>query len=62
MTEDNSITGDKGYTLSLGRVGVDNRKNFTQRIACHLKMLPRDTAEAPSLELEDTAKVIADSV
>lgn len=60
MTEANSITGGKGYTL--GRIGVDNRKKFTQRIACHLKMLLRDSSEASSLELEDTAKVVADSV
>lgn len=63
MTEANNITGGKGFTLSLGKIGVDNRKNiFTKRTACHLKMLLRDTVEAPSLELEDTAKVVADSV
>lgn len=56
LTVANSITGGEGYTLSLGRIGVDNRN------ACHMKMLPRDAVEAPSLELEDSAKVVADSI
>lgn len=63
LAEANSITGSKGYTQGLGRIGVDNRKNFlTQRIACHMKMLLRDTVEAPFLELENTAKAVADSI
>lgn len=55
LTAANSITGDQGYKLSLGRLGMDNRKNFfTRRVAYHRKMLPRDAVGSPSLELEDS--------
>lgn len=63
FTAVNSITGGQGYKLSLGRLGMDNRKNFfTRRVVYHRKMLPRDAVEAPALELEDSAKAMADPI
>lgn len=40
---------------------MDN-KNFTRRVMYHRKMLPRDAVEAPSLDLEDSAKAVADPI
>lgn len=40
---------------------MDN-KNFTGRVMYHRKMLPRDAVEAPSLDLEDSAKAKADPI
>lgn len=62
MTATNSVTGGKGYTLSLGRLGMDNKNFFTRRVMYHRKMLPRDAVEAPSLDLEDSAKAVADPI
>lgn len=49
--------------MSLGRLDMDNKKNFfTRRVVYHRKMLPRDAVEAPPLELEDSAKAVADLI